>query len=74
VNRTGEFEPVGARPAHRRKGLGKAVILEGLPRLRERGAEAGIVYSVHSNEAATKLYESAGFRTLLHPVFGPGED
>lgn len=64
VNRTGEFEPVGTRPSHRRKGLGKAVILEGLRRLRERGAESAWVYSVWDNDASTRLYESAGFRVV----------
>jgi ribosomal protein S18 acetylase RimI-like enzyme len=62
VNRTGEFEPVGTRPALRRLGLGKAVILEGLRRLRGRGARSAIVYSVWDNQATRALYESAGFR------------
>lgn len=64
VNRTGEFEPVGTRPAHRRKGLGRAVILEGLRRLRDRGAETAYVYSVHTSDASTRLYESAGFEVF----------
>lgn len=64
VNRTGEFEPVGTRAAFRRKGLGKAVIFEGLRRLRALGCEWAVVYSVHDNEPARKLYESIGFRTF----------
>lgn len=56
--------PVGTRPAYRRMGLGKAVIVEGLRRLRDRGCETAVVCSVHDNEASTKLYESACFRTF----------
>jgi ribosomal protein S18 acetylase RimI-like enzyme len=61
-NRTGEFEPVGTAPAYRRQGAGRAVMLEGLRRLREAGAETAIVYSVANNPPAVALYESVGFR------------
>jgi mycothiol synthase len=64
VNRTGEFEPVGTRPAFRRQGLGGAVIGEGLRRLKAHGASEAIVYTPHSNAAAVALYESAGFRIV----------
>lgn len=40
------------------------MILEGLRRLRERGAESAWVYSVWDNDASTRLYESAGFRAV----------
>lgn len=45
-------------------GLGKAVMLEGLRRLRERGARSALVTAVHDNEAARSLYESVGFETV----------
>jgi len=64
VNRTGEFEPVGTRPALRRQGLGKAVIAEGLRRLKARGATDAIVYTPQRNGSAMALYESAGFRIV----------
>ena len=51
-SRTGLFEPVGTRPAHRGKGLGKAVMLEGLHRLRDLGAHAAAVTAIHDNETA----------------------
>jgi mycothiol synthase len=58
---SGEFEPVGTRAAYRRQGLGKAVVEEGLRRLRSRGARTAIVYCSGMNPAAQALYESAGF-------------
>ncbi len=63
ANRIGEFEPVGTRAAFRRRGAGKAVMLEGLRRLREHGATTAAVISLASNAASVALYESVGFRT-----------
>lgn len=58
---TGLFESVGTSPIRRGKGLGRAVMLEGLRRLRKLGAEQALVTHVGGNEAA-RLYGSAGFR------------
>ncbi len=63
VNKIGEFEPVGTHSAYRGKGLGKAVMLEGLRRLQAFGMQTAIVCSLGSNEASKKLYASVGFRT-----------
>ena len=63
-SKTGLFEPVGTHPAHRGKKLGRAVMLEGLWRLRALGARSALVTSLHDNEAASGLYESVGFRTV----------
>ncbi|HEY6409326.1 MAG TPA: GNAT family N-acetyltransferase, partial [Ktedonobacteraceae bacterium] len=46
VSKIGEFEPVGTRSAFREKGLGKAVMLEGLRRLRASGMQTAMVCSV----------------------------
>lgn len=62
ATRSGEFEPVGTRAAFRRLGLGKAVVSEGLRRLRALGAREAFVYGVHDSEPANRLYESTGFR------------
>ncbi len=65
-NRLGLFEPVGTDPAFRQQGLGKAVIGEGLRRLYPRGARTALVASVGGNQAALRLYESAGFQVRRH--------
>jgi len=59
VTRTAAFEPVGTHPAHQRRGLGKALMAEGLRRVRDLGATLCTVgsYSV----AAGALYASLGF-------------
>lgn len=64
-NRVGYFEPVGCHPDFRRKGLTRAVILEGLRRFRSNGAEFALVDCSEANVPARRLYESCGFRTLI---------
>ena len=61
ASKIGEFEPVGTHSAFRGKGLGKAVMLEGLRRLKSSGMETAIVGSTADNQASRKLYESVGF-------------
>jgi len=64
VNRIGDFGPVGARPAYRRQGLTRAVLLEGLHRLKARGMDRVCVSTGVSNTPALRLYESVGFRIV----------
>lgn len=61
-NRVGEFEPVGTPPDFRGQGLGRAALLEGLRRMRARGAQCVIVYVEADNAPAQALYRSVGFR------------
>ena len=56
VSRTACFEPVATVPAHRRRGLGKAVMIEGLHRLKRLGAKVAFVSGY--SEAANALYFS----------------
>lgn len=64
VNRIGDFGPVGARPAYRRQGLTRAVLLEGLRRLKAFGMDRVCVSTGVSNTPALRLYESVGFRVV----------
>jgi ribosomal protein S18 acetylase RimI-like enzyme len=67
VTKTGEFEPVGTAERFRRRGYGKAVVLEGLRRLRELGAEYAVVINSMQQEYEPSrwLYISAGFETVF---------
>ncbi len=64
VNKVGLFEPVGTHPDFQRRGLGKALMLDALERMKERGMETAIVSTYNDNEAAIKLYESVGFQRV----------
>lgn len=59
VTRTASFEPVGTHPEHQRRGLGKAIMAEGLRRVEQLGASLVTVGSY--SEAAGALYASLGF-------------
>jgi GNAT superfamily N-acetyltransferase len=67
VTRTAVFEPVGTHPEHQKRGLGKAVMVEGLRRAERLGATLATVSSY--GKAAHALYESMGFTDfdLLEP-------
>jgi mycothiol synthase len=56
VTRTGYFEPVGTSPDHQRKGLGKAIMTEGLRCLKNLGALYATVAGY--SDAAIALYSS----------------
>ena len=57
--RTAVFEPVGTHPDHQQRGLGKALMTEGLRRAQALGATLATVSSY--SPAAHALYASAGF-------------
>jgi ribosomal protein S18 acetylase RimI-like enzyme len=65
ASRVGLFEPVGTHPDFRGRGLGRAVMQEGLRRLQARGMAQAVVCAQGDNPAAQRLYESAGFRVAL---------
>lgn len=64
LNRIGDFGPVGALPAYRRQGLTRAVLLEGLRRMRAYGMDRVCVSTSVTNTPARRLYESIGFRIV----------
>jgi predicted N-acetyltransferase YhbS len=64
ANRVGVFEPVGVAAAHRRRGLGRALMHEGARRLGELGARVACVGTGFDNAPARAMYEAAGFTEL----------
>ncbi|MCX3061483.1 GNAT family N-acetyltransferase [Streptomyces beihaiensis] len=66
VNRSVEFEPVGTHPGHRRRGLGRAMLLHGMRLARAAGARhATVAYlGAPGHPAARGLYYGVGFRKL----------
>lgn len=52
---------LGVRPAFRHQGVGRALLLRALARIRERGATAAELDMDGPNEKARRLYESVGF-------------
>lgn len=58
----GYADPVGTHPDFQRKGLARALLLECLRRLRERGMETARMGTSSGNTAMQRAAESAGFR------------
>ena len=61
VLKIGMFEPVGTHPDYLRRGLGREVIIEGLRRLKELGAERAYVEAYGDKRYG--FYKSAGFES-----------
>jgi GNAT superfamily N-acetyltransferase len=59
LNCAGLLEPVGTHPAHRRRGLARAVCIDALHALRAKGARKAQV--AFTTEAARATYTSIGF-------------
>jgi GNAT superfamily N-acetyltransferase len=66
VNRVGLFEPVGTHPDFQGKGLGKAVMAEGLRRMQAAGMRRAVVGFDPNTVAALALYTSLGFRASAY--------
>ncbi|MEZ4707966.1 MAG: GNAT family N-acetyltransferase [Caldilineaceae bacterium] len=65
VNRTGLFEPVGTHADHRRRGLGRALLLSVMHKMAADGLEHAIVVNQGANEASRSLYRACGFKPWL---------
>jgi len=61
VSRIAEFEPVGTHPNYRKLGLGKALLCEGIQRLRKYDPTMICISGAATTEAANRLYDSIGF-------------
>jgi mycothiol synthase len=63
------IEPIATRSPYRGLGLGRAIVLEGLRRLRDRGMdEVGLTVDT-SNAPAQRLYASVGFRPAYRALW-----
>jgi mycothiol synthase len=58
----GQIEPMGVHPDYERLGLGRALLMETLHRLRDHGATIAHIEVYNGNTAARHLYESVGYR------------
>jgi mycothiol synthase len=65
VNRNGIVEPVCTHPDHRRLGLARTLLGEGLRRLEARGARTASL-DTGDSEAANALYADCGFTDAYH--------
>ena len=61
ANRIGMFGPVGTHPAHQRRGLGRAMMCEGLRRLQALRTRTAYV-DCDAGGVADRLYQAVGFR------------
>jgi mycothiol synthase len=60
TNQRGIYEPVGTHPDHQRKGLARALMFEGLHRLKAIGAK-DVYVGTGDMIPANRLYEAVGF-------------
>lgn len=61
TNGVGLFEPVRTEDAYQRRGIGRALLTEGIRRMMAPGASLIKVARARENEAARRLYASVGF-------------
>ncbi len=64
VNKIGHFEPVGTHPDFQRKGLGRAVLYEGMRRMKARGMRTASVCVEGDNPAGVGVYAATGFEAV----------
>lgn len=66
VNAVGLFEPVVTHPDFQGRGLGKAVMAEGMRRMKAAGMQRAVLGFDPNNAAALALYTSLGFRASCY--------
>ncbi len=64
INLIGDFGPVGALETYRRQGLTRAVLLEGLRRMKGYGMNRVCISTNVTNLPARQLYKSIGFKVV----------
>ena len=61
VDNCGQFQPVGTKEEHRRKGLASAVMTRAMENLRRYGADRVLVWTGKDLIRAVRLYQKLGF-------------
>ncbi|MBZ0281439.1 MAG: GNAT family N-acetyltransferase [Anaerolineae bacterium] len=61
-NRLGMLEDVGTHPDFQRKGLARALLYDGMKRLKSAGMNSLLIPYLATNDPASRLYEAIGFR------------
>jgi ribosomal protein S18 acetylase RimI-like enzyme len=64
----GYTDPIGTRPAFRRLGLARALLLEALRRLDARSVQSSHVGTGSANVAMQRCLESVGYRSHLRAL------
>jgi ribosomal protein S18 acetylase RimI-like enzyme len=62
AGRRGYVQRLAVHPDFQGQGFGRALLLDGLHWLRDRGAGTAVVNTQHGNETALALYQHTGFR------------
>ncbi|HVO43867.1 MAG TPA: GNAT family N-acetyltransferase, partial [Aggregatilineales bacterium] len=62
ISKSGLFEPIGCHREFQRRGLTKALMVEGLRRMIDAGMETAIISHQVGNAASMALYASVGFK------------
>jgi ribosomal protein S18 acetylase RimI-like enzyme len=65
----GQVEPLAIHPDYQRKGLGRAILTEGLRRLHAYGVRKAHIEVDCDNPAAISLYESVGYKPDYRVLF-----
>jgi ribosomal protein S18 acetylase RimI-like enzyme len=60
----GEIGVIGTRPTHQGRGLGRALLLTGMHRLKERGATSVFLETEQAETPALRLFTSLGFQRV----------
>lgn len=65
----GEIAIIGTSPAYQKRGLGRAMLLAGLQRLKDFGVETATLGTSSENDSAHSIYFSAGFRVSYRALW-----
>jgi len=65
----GEIAIIGTSPAYQKRGLGRAMLLAGLQRLKDFGVEMATLGTSSENGGAHSVYFSAGFRVSYRSLW-----